>query len=290
MSATTPRLAQFEDKSTGSGINKKTTMADQMGWKPSPPPLYALKNIAKSNLWIDHEYQRDEISILNVNKIAANWRWECVGAIVVSLRSSGQFVVIEGQHRVLAAMKRADIEELPCIVFQFASQKQEAEAFLMVNTVRKTVSAIDKHRAGFVAENEGAIAAQELYDSMGITIARNPRVYNETKMVSNISSDISKYGKGPVGKTLEIMLELEASNGLKIELYTPLLHIIRRNPDKIEIIRKKLREAGHSLAMAKIKQTKALTGTGGYRPGMQALCEIINKGLRTNKVSMEITK
>lgn len=286
MSFTTSRLSKFPDDHLGTNIEgaQPIPKADMYGWQPVPSPVYALKKISKYELWIDHEYQRANISSSNINKIAGNWLWECVSCIVCSLRPTGEFVVIEGQHRVRAAMKRAEIDELPCIVLQFASQKEEAQAFLNINTVRKAVSATDKHSAGFVAEDERAIAAQHVYSEMGIRLIKNPSAFNETKMISETTADVARYGPDMVKSALSIMLGMNSPSGIKRDIYAPLIQLIKRNPDKLGIIRSRLVASGPEVCLHKIKQTRILTGQGGYIPGMKALADIINKGLRTNKV------
>ena len=292
MSFNTSRLSRFEDDHLGTKIENATPRpkSEMYKWEPVPLPVYSLKKISKHQLWIDHEYQRDDISLGNINKIASDWFWECVGVIVCSLRPTGEFVVIEGQHRVRAAMKRKEIDELPCIVFQFPSQKEEARAFLRINTVRKSVSAMDKHNAGFVAEDKAAMDAQSLYDEMGIRLCNKPSAFNETKMISEVTIDVARYGYETVRDTLQIMLEMNNPSGIKRDLYAPLIQLIKRNPRKINVIRQKLIENGTAVCLQKIKQTRILTGQGGYIPGMKALCDIINKKQRTNKVTMGAEK
>lgn len=112
-------------------------------------------DIPKSDLLVDDSYQRrpDEWKI---KRIASEWSWPAIGALIVAMRDDGKFYVVDGQHRALAAMRRADVETMPCIVFEMSDMMTEAQAFLDANTARKPLSALNKFNALLATGSKGA--------------------------------------------------------------------------------------------------------------------------------------
>lgn len=72
--------------------------------------------IVKGALRIDTKYQRPARDS-KVRAIASDWSWPACGEIVV-VDQGGDYHVIDGAHRVLAANRRDDIETLPCTVLE----------------------------------------------------------------------------------------------------------------------------------------------------------------------------
>lgn len=278
-------LTKFQNASAGTGWNKATDKAQQNKWQKVPDADFALRMVSKHDLWIDHAYQRNDISLTNVRQIASKWNWSCVGAITVSDRGDAM-VVIEGQHRVLAAMQRSEIDLLPCIVFKFATLKDEAAAFLAINTIRKTVTAIDKHRAGFVAEDENTLAVADFMEKIGLRLTKTPSCSSETKAISTIANLISSYGENPVRLTVSILMAGDFSRGLQGEVIGAVCELVRRNPEKIAIIRSKICSVSGEIIERAISNAKVLYGKGGHVAGARGLVELVNKGRRSNFVSL----
>ena len=281
-------LTKFKDQSAGTGFNKNGTKAKQVKWDSVPPPDYTLQNIPKDMLWIDHEYQRNEISLKNVNRIASMWSWHCVGAITVGRRVDGTLVVIEGQHRVLAAMKRVEIKELPCLVFNVNSLEEEAAIFLAVNTIRKTVSALDQHRAGHVANDPLRTKVQAMLDDLGISIIKNPRGSTQTAAIGNILHQYKVQGEDALYGALTIAKAIEFPNGIPGNIIRGLAVVAKRNPGKIGFIAERCAIYPAGTFEASMRRRKELLGKGGELVEATSICEVINKGLRSNKISVDI--
>ena len=107
--------------------NGNITKVERYNWKMQDSPG-ALRMVKKGDLQVDHTYQRNA-NEMKLIAIAKDWSWIACGAIVVADRE-GVLFVVDGQHRVLAARKRSDIAELPCLVFKTHEAKQEAKGFL----------------------------------------------------------------------------------------------------------------------------------------------------------------
>ena len=137
------------------------------GWVTKDAPG-DLKMLDKDLLQIHPSYQRDMIPS-KVKQITAEWSWLSCGALIVGMRE-GTYWVIDGQHRCLAAKRRTDITELPCVVFETVDVKQEARGFLEANTGRRPVTAIGKQKALVAADDEVAKFVQNTLDTYGVSI------------------------------------------------------------------------------------------------------------------------
>jgi hypothetical protein len=148
----------------------KTTKVDRYKWsvKDSPGQMRMIK---KTDLVIDHTYQRNA-NEAKIMKIVKDWSWVACGVISVADRD-GLLYVIDGQHRVLGAMRRADIAEMPCMVFKTSSAKEEAEGFLVTQTMRKAVTGVEKFKALIVTEYAPALVVEQLITSIGRTASKN---------------------------------------------------------------------------------------------------------------------
>lgn len=127
--------------------------------------------IHKSELLVDHQYQRERVSQERVHAFAREWSWRACACLIVAVRPSGEKFVVDGQHRKLAADKRSDIQELPCLLFRVMSVSDEAGAFVKINTHRGPVDSLSKFKALVVAGDDTAIAVNQMVTSSGYRVA-----------------------------------------------------------------------------------------------------------------------
>lgn len=111
---------------------------------------FGIEWISTEQLVIDANYQRPPIFGL-IKVIAENWDWQAVRTLAVSMRSDGEYAVMDGQQRLMAA-RQHDITKLPCQVYIDLTERQEAELFLKLNNSKKP-SANDLFRAK-IAEDD----------------------------------------------------------------------------------------------------------------------------------------
>lgn len=167
----------------GSRISKIT----RYGWTVTDVPGEFVL-VDKGDLNIDHSYQRDRINKQKVRQIASEWSWAGCGCILVAMRTDGTFWVFDGQHRVLAAKNRADVRQLPCLVFESTSVEQEAASFLVSNAERKPVTALDKFKAMVVTGNRDAKTVSDIFEKLEIVIAADAKASRELCCVSRCLS------------------------------------------------------------------------------------------------------
>jgi hypothetical protein len=78
---------------------------------------------------------------------------------------------MDGQHRKLAADKRSDITELPCLVFEVDDLGDEATGFIDINTCRGPLSSFHRFRAKLARQDADALAVEKVVTENGYAIA-----------------------------------------------------------------------------------------------------------------------
>lgn len=169
-----------------------------------PPPIGAMPTIEwvhLERLSFDGSYQRstdNEASRRLIASIAAKFDWRLCAPLVVSRRPDGSLVVIDGQHRTMAARKRRDIPQLPCCVFGYSGPEEEARMFITANRARKPMNRLDDFHAALAAADEDALEIQQLVADAGLKITRNTSSAawkpGEIAFTTSIATTIRKHG------------------------------------------------------------------------------------------------
>jgi hypothetical protein len=156
---------------TGNIHNSAITKIDRYGWGlKDKPGVFAM--LLKQKLIVGAEYQRN-INTVRLLKIARDWSWVACGCLLVAKRPDDtSYMVIDGQHRKAAADRRADIQTLPCMIFETDDIKEEASGFLIANTLRKPLSMFDRFNALTLTEDRPAAIAAELVKEAGRTLSQ----------------------------------------------------------------------------------------------------------------------
>lgn len=155
--------------------NDSMTKVDRYGWTMVDRPGEFVM-LRKEELQINHaDYQRDQVDS-KVQRIASEWSWIGCGALIVALRNNAYWV-IDGGHRALAAMRRSDIDSLPCLVFEIESVQQEAKGFMLSNVNRKPITATERHRSMVTAGDTVAQKIEELTRQAGRRVGKSSDAY-----------------------------------------------------------------------------------------------------------------
>lgn len=278
-------LDQKSYHSRNAMIDKKTLYK----WKDISDNKGELIWIDKKDLTIDHNseggYQRVKIKWSRVNKIASEWCWMSCGVLCVAERS-GTWFVFDGQHRLLAAKKRSDIDKLPCIVFQTEDRQSEAGAFDEINNSKSAVTGIDRFMARIVAGDEGAVELQKLLHATGLKITdtdgagtarcvitlwklheRDPQMFRDIwPLIVDIHLGASINNR--VVKALWIIEIMVRRKGMSLT----------ENP-----YRGTLLQLGAEALNAEIGRETVITGKGGEKVFADAVIKILNKQIRSRK-------
>jgi hypothetical protein len=182
-----------------------------------PAPLGApptIEWIGVDRLSIDDAYQRstdNDASRRLIASIAAKFDWRLCAPLVVSRRPDGRMAVIDGQHRTLAAKRRADIPHLPCCVFSYDGPEEEARMFIAANRARKPMNRLDDFHAALAAADNEALEIQRLVTDAGLTIARNTSSAawkpGEIAFTASIASTMRKHGAAVTSAALTNLAE-----------------------------------------------------------------------------------
>lgn len=124
---------QFGTKARRSAANDGPNYPPPVGTRPS------IEWIPLNMLSVDSAYQRstdNDSSRRLIASITAKFDWRLCMPLVVSRRADDKLVIIDGQHRWLAACKRDDIDSLPCCLFRYKNMQEEARMFIVANRAR----------------------------------------------------------------------------------------------------------------------------------------------------------
>jgi hypothetical protein len=128
--------------------------------------------INKKNLTIPVElYQRDESDGKVAREIALHFDQVAFGALTVIERADGTLHIADGGTRWNAAMHRADIGNVPCMVFSDLSDKEACDTFLRINLNRRKLTTPQQQHGELFAGHDLAIradAAEKLFAQYGI--------------------------------------------------------------------------------------------------------------------------
>ncbi len=260
----------------------KMTKVDRYEWEMRDEPG-RMRMISKVELEVDHTYQRDA-NHTKAHDIARDWSWMACGVITVAERRDRLFVV-DGQHRVLAACKRSDIDMLPCIVFKSHGIDEEAFGYLIAQTKRKAVTTIEKLRAMIATKDPVALAIKRIVEDSGRTISKSSGP-TTVKCVGAMYKVAAK-DTALFARVWRVIVRLCDGKPILDTLVLGLAEVERRM------------QAGHSIsdpnwearilsigadelliAARRCAAYKASSGGGNYSAWADGMTEAINKGLR----------
>lgn len=255
------------------------------GWTVKDKPG-KIMSLPKSMLRIDHSYQRTNLSTERIRRISSQWSWVALGAIIVGHRN-GQYYVIDGQHRVRAALSRSDVIHLPCLVFETEDVSQEASGFLSANQHRGPITSIVKHRAAVVAQEPIAMIVQKACDDFGLRIKEGVTSAGYIRSVAWAHRRAAEDEE-----TFRLVLGLAADLCAKdnITLHQRLLDGLWVIHAKIGLDDKRLtdrlREKGAKVLIEAANRAAAYYVSGGAKVWAEGMLSEINKGLR-NKFALD---
>lgn len=273
-------LQATQQAATHQGLDK----IKRYGWKMKDKPG-VLTMLHKDELLVDQTYQR-ELSDTKARQIAAAWSWIACGAIIVSKRGN-VYWVIDGQHRVFGAKRRSDVEYLPCLVFETEDAKQEAKGFLDVNTGRKTVTMVGRHKAMVASGDSVALFVQSKIQELGLHVSKRNRP-NGIQCLGWCMKRANENSERFV-RVITIVAEMASKEGLS--LHEKLLDGVWYLDGKCgngladERLSKRLRDKGAQVMLDAANRASAFYAEGGGKIWADGMLAELNKGLH-NKFTM----
>jgi hypothetical protein len=236
--------------------------------------------IPKTDLLIDPEYQRKQVSEQKVLAIARDWSWRHCSTLSVGYRSDGLYFVFDGQHRKIGADKRADIHSLPCMVYKIASLDAEASAFIGINLKRNNVGAVDRFRAMVVAGDRSALGVMSLLKNYGLSYAKT----GSLKTVACVGTLLQMAQKDH--KKLASMFPLFVSMHQNCEIYGDVIRGVWSAESALEdkkqtVLRdpyySKLIRIGGQACLAEIRRLSIQRNKGGEAVHRDAILSVLRK-------------
>ena len=258
----------------GCGVDK----IQRYGWKVVDARGVAMK-IHKRDLLIDDCYQRAQ-SQIRAQAIAREWSWFACGAIVVA-RRHGSYYVVDGGHRVAAAMKRSDIEDLDCIVFETESASEEAEAFYRTNQNRRPMRSIEKFRALLTKGDPVAISIDQMIREHGL----EARDYSYRNGVACLGTLLQLAAKDMqrLRRVFALAAQVYGESAITSRIVDALFYIdtfLVEGSVQSPRFRSRLISAGPRALENSMAQASAFYARGGDKVWAKGIMELVNKGLR----------
>lgn len=261
-------------------ISANLTKVDRYNWKVKDGPG-VLMMISKHDLRVNPEYQRDIVES-KVREMSASWSWLACSAITVGIRGDVCWV-IDGQHRVVAAMRRADITELPCVAFDLEDIRDEAQGFLNINSHRKPMTSIDRLRASAVAGDTAAKQFESLCRRLSLTLSPNGHTAGSIK---SAGWGMRRMAEDPVATTIvmELAADLSATDhiGVQEKLLEGLWYLHKNcEVDLTDAkLRQRIKSRGAKSLIEEANKASAFYSRGGYKVWGIGMLNGINKGLQ----------
>lgn len=177
----------------------------------NPPTL---EWVSVGQLSVDPAYQRSleaKSSKRLIREIAKAWHWGLCQPLAVSRREDGSLYVMDGQHRLAAAIERGDVPHLPCVITRHDSVAAEADAFVKLNRQRRALGSVDVFKASVAAGTESAVEVEAMIKAAGLTIAPHSN-YNVWKpgmiyCVPGVTAAYRRFGKQIASAALVALAE-----------------------------------------------------------------------------------
>jgi hypothetical protein len=254
----------------------------KFGWLSRNEPG-KLEYVAKASLQVDSTYQR-ALNELKRRRIASNFNWAAFGVLIVARRTDGSLWVIDGQHRLMAAQSRSDVQQVPVIIFEFGGNvKDEATDFLIANKDRKPLTGVDSFKAMVVSGDPIALEVQGMVHGAGRIVSDSsitgPKVRCVKAMYNCMLSDADAMRRvWPL--IVELVGDLEIDNRLVMGMHWLESHMIDPEGGERSLLetetRRKLIAAGYSAILRCIGDAAAYYHRGGQLVFARGVLKVVN--------------
>ncbi len=182
---------------------------------PGPVPIVQWVSIA--SLLIDPEYQREigRRGRVNVGRIAAEFRWSKFAPVIVAAVEGGRFAIVDGQHRVTAAILRG-IESVPCQIIH-ADRAEQAAAYAAVNGNVTYTTPAQLHHARVTAGEPSAVELTRVCAAAEVVVIRRNALTREmgkgeTQAVAALRRCLREFGATTLITSLQCITQTGDGN------------------------------------------------------------------------------
>lgn len=263
------------------------TKIDRYGWA-KPGARGELHWVDPKNIQIDARYQRG-VNENKVKTIARDFSWPAFGVVLLAQRADGALFAFDAQHRVLAARRRADVDKVPALVFPMADTKEEAHAFLQANTLRRPLTAVDRHRALVIDGDSAAKIVADLLAQSG----RKASVSRGQRTVSCLNSLIlmARLNPSTLRRLWPLFMQLTESAPLVQTMVGALFYLECNAVDLSQSMldplwSKKLLAIGADGIVLAARKAAQFRGVGGAKIWADGVAAALNKGQHSRKITL----
>jgi hypothetical protein len=195
----------------------------------------AVETVPVADINVDETVQRGLIPA-RLKKLAEELDLDALGVVTVSQRDNGEYVVIDGQHR-LAALKEHEMGEwdLTCNVYRHLTLAQEAALFRRLNDTRK-ITSYDDYSKGLVEGDPEIVAINGIVQRHGLKV-RNYGHDGTVTCVTKIRQLYQSKDGLPAGQNLDEALEVslgawgQKAAAVEKSLLGGIALVLRKHPD-----------------------------------------------------------
>jgi hypothetical protein len=267
----------------GESYGHKTRGGGQPVSNPGPKP--ELKWLDVEKLYVDSRYQRNtksKASEKNLDYLKENFSWAHCGALIVCfVPAEKKFAVIDGQHRLKAAIARGDIKAMPCLVVSGLDFEKQAKSFVAINTKRVQINSLAAFHAAVASGDKTAAAIKEILDECEIEIPQT-QVLNgqsgprQTQSPGSLAKMIGKYSRKHIVWALKIIPDAygEKKGMMRAMLIKSLTEFAKQTPD---VDRERMLKVLAALDPAQLESDAQASVTINGGRSLTAMAEAINR-------------
>lgn len=253
--------------------------------KGSAEHIAGLDTVPVSEMFVDHGYGRPLTESL-VKKITASFVEAGLGVVYLSLRDSGMYAILDGQHRWVAA-KRKGIARMHARIYIDLSYEQEAALYTIFGDHRAQ-SRSDIFRAKLEAKDPDAIDIARIIERAGLHFFGALYHNGSVQAIGACENIYKRYG----GETLDLTVRtIYAAFGPAAKAYqAPMLdgvtQFILRYEEQADWVRvvSRLKDTGVPVLIQKMRQLQEALSNGERGPIMgRVILGVYNMRLTEDK-------
>jgi len=221
-----------------------------------------------------------ELNTNRVNKIAASFDPEQIGAPTVNERN-GHFFIIDGQHRIHALREIGwGDQQIQCWTYAGLTEEEEAEKFLSLNDTL-TVDAYSKFRVGIQAGREEECDIDRIVRAQGLCVSRD-KIDGAISAVGTLRRVYTRDGAPVLGRCLALIRDAYGDAGLEAAVIDGIGLLCGRYNGELDVSRAVQRLAGAmggvNGLLNKAERIRRDTGNAKGHCVAAAAVDIINAG------------
>jgi hypothetical protein len=206
--------------------------------------------------------------------------------LLVVMRPDGKLVIVDGQHRALAAAARDDVTDVPCMVFEWDSLTREAMAFVKANTTAKNATPYERHRGLLRAGEPTAVKADEIVREHGYEFSPDGKTRRSIAAVSTVRKMVEK-DPDLTDRVVRLATEVADGDSVRGSLLDAIYYVGERDESVFNgVHHERLVGLGSEAVEHEIRKFRGLIGKGGPKVCAQALVSLLNKGRRSNTIDL----